>query len=78
MKELKTICSDVYGMEDSKEMQEFIEKHGKAIYEVAESFVEDCVKNNIEYCSANGIFWSLAMGKLTTAYAKAHSKSIRN
>lgn len=63
IKELKTICSDVYGREKPKEMAEFREKHAKAIYEVPESFVKDCVKNNIEYCSANGMFWSLAMGQ---------------
>lgn len=75
MKQLKTICSDVYGMEDSKEFVEFGKKYAKTMYDVAENFVNDCVEKNIEYCSAKGMFWSLAMAQLTTAYAKVHSKN---
>lgn len=78
MKQLKTICSDVCGMEDSKEFVEFGKKYEKAMYDVAENFVNDCVEKNIEYCSANGMFWLLAMAQLTTAYAKVHSKNTGN
>ena len=43
MKKLKTICSDIYGMETSKEMRELIDRHSGEIYEVAKAFAEDCV-----------------------------------
>lgn len=47
-------------------------RHFNKIFEVAKDFAEDCVKNNVEYCSTFGIFESLAMGKLTAAYGKIH------
>lgn len=62
-------------METSKEMRELIDRHSGEIYEVAKAFAEDCVKNNIEYCSAFGIFESLIMGNLTAAYGKIHSRN---
>lgn len=77
MEKLKTICSDIYGMETSKEMQDLMDRHSNKIYEVAKDFAEDCVRNNVEYCSAYGIFSTIAMGKLTAAYGKLHSQNIQ-
>ncbi len=77
MKKLKTICSDTYGMETTKELQQLIDKHKAAIFEVAKNFAEDCMKMNIEYCSANGIFLSFAMGELTAAYGKIHCRNTK-
>ena len=72
MTKLKTICSDIYGMEMSKEMQDLMDRHSNKFFEVAKDFAEDCVKNNVEYCSAFGIFESLTIGQLTAAYGKLH------
>ena len=64
-------------METSKEMQDLMDRHSNKIYEVVKDFAEDCVKNNAEYCSAYGIFLTIAMGKLTAAYSKLHYQNIQ-
>lgn len=72
---MKTICSDKYGMNITEELKSFVDKYNNKIHKLAEEFVSDCIEKDIEYSSAYGIFLSMTMGELSSAYFQ---KSIDN
>ena len=78
MDNIKTICSDVYGMETSEEFKDFVNKYESKMDDLAKEFVEDCVDNCIEFESAHGLFLSMAMTELSLMYAKKALKDIKN
>lgn len=71
MKSLKTLSIDELGTSTPKELISFVKKYHDKLEIFTEEFVSDCIKENIDYCSAYGFVFSRAMALLTMKYSKA-------
>lgn len=71
MKPLKTLCVDALGTNTREELIPFVEKYHDKLETFAEEFVSDCIKENVDYCSAYGFVLTRIMSLLTMKYAKA-------
>lgn len=65
---LKTICLDKYGSKTNDELKQFIKKYDDKIHKLTKEFVNESVDQNIEHNSAYGMFLSITMGNLSSAY----------
>lgn len=70
MKPLKTLCVDALGTSTLEELIPFVEKYHDKLDIFAEEFVSDCIKENIDYCSAYGFVLTRTMSLLTMKYSK--------
>lgn len=68
MKQLKTLCADSLGTGVPKELEPFIEKYHNKLDTLIKEYVEECLAENIDYCSAYGFILSRAMCLLSLHY----------
>lgn len=71
LKPLKTLSVDELGTSTPEELIPFVKKYHDKLEIFTEEFVKDCIKENIDYCSAYGFVFSRAMALLTMKYSKA-------
>lgn len=71
MKSLKTLSIDELGTSTPEELIPFVKKYHDKLEIFTEEFVSDCIKENIDYCSAYGFVLSRIMALLTMKYSKA-------
>lgn len=71
MKSLKTLSVDEFGTDTPKELIPFVNKYHDKLEIFTKEFVKDCIKENIDYCSAYGFVFSRAMSLLTMGFCKA-------
>lgn len=64
MKSLKTLSVDEFGTNVPEELIPFVKKYHDKLESFTEEFAKDCIKENIDYCSAYGFVFSRAMALL--------------
>lgn len=68
METLKTLCADSLGTGILKELESFVKKYHDKLDVLIKEYVEECVVENIDYCSAYGFILSRAMCLLSLHY----------
>ena len=66
----RLMCIDALGSKTSDELIPIVEKYHKKLDELTDEFVDDCINENIEYCSAFGFLFSRLDHMLAMKYAK--------
>jgi len=64
------MCIDAFGSKTPDELIPIVEKYHKKLDELTDEFVDDCINENIEYCSAFGFLFSRLDHLLAMKYAK--------
>ncbi|SEU09441.1 hypothetical protein SAMN05443270_3093 [Lacrimispora sphenoides] len=64
------MCIDALGSNTPDDLIPIVEKYHKKLNEFTDEFVDDCIKENIEYCSAFGFLFSHLDHLLAMKYAK--------
>ena len=65
---MKTLSADCLGMGVIEELFPFVDKYHDKVDALAKEFVEDCIEENIDYCSAYGFLLSRLMCQLSVHY----------
>lgn len=68
---MKTFTLDTWYGKDDPALKGIEDKARKAISAAAEQFIKDCISNDVEVSSAEGLFYNLVFQELTTARLKA-------
>lgn len=71
MEQLKTLCADSLGTGISEELKPFVEKYHEKLDVLIKEYVEECLEENIDYCSAYGFILSRTMCLLSLHYCKS-------
>lgn len=68
---METFSIDSLGTDTPDRVKPLVNKYHNKIQEFAKEFVNDCVAENIEYCSAYGFLLTRFVGAITMEYSRS-------